>query len=127
MLKYSVGKIADEQYAKYAGAMLQVIIEIYFSDHKARYGKKAINLRKMVFDFERMMKIPPTNAQQFKLETDSDDKKTIVRETGIGTEDGVTMVYEKKNNEHPDRLYLDHKSLDGKPPKGKTVKIVMKL
>jgi hypothetical protein len=127
MLEYSVGKIANEQYVKYAGTMTRVIIEVLFSDHKARFGKKAVNLRKMVFDFEEMMQIPPTHAQQFELKTDSGDKKTIIRETGIGTEAEVAMVYEKKNDEHPEKFYLDHKSLEGTPPKGKTVKIVMKL
>jgi hypothetical protein len=127
LLKYSVGKIVYEQCAKYAGTMIRVIVEVPFSNYKARFGKNVVNLRKMVFDFERMMQIPPTHAQQFELKTDSEDKKTIVRETGIGTEDEVTMVYEKKNNEHPQKFYLDHKSLDGTPPKGKTIKIVMKL
>ncbi len=127
MLEYSAGKIANEQYAKYAGTMTQVIIEVHFSNHKARFGKKAVNLRKMVFDFEKMMQIPPTHAQQFELKTDSADKKTIIRETGIGTEAEVNIVYEKKNNGHPEKFYLNHKSLDGKPPQSKRVKIIMKL
>jgi hypothetical protein len=127
LLEYSVGKIANEQYAKYAGTMTQVIIEVHFSNHKARFGEKAVNLRKMVFDFEKMMQMPPTHARQYELKTDSGDKKTIIRETGIGTEAEMTMVYEKKNNEHPEGFYLDHKSLDGKPAQSKIVKKILKV
>jgi hypothetical protein len=127
ILEKSAGKIASEQYAKFAGEMTQVIIEVQFSNHKARIGKKAVNLRKMVFDFGKRMQIPPTHAQQFELKTDSADEKTIIRETGIGTEAGVSIAYEKKNDGHPEKIYLNQESIDGKPAQSKRVKIIMKL
>ena len=58
ILEKSAGKIANDQYVKFAGDMTQVVIEVQFPDHKARIGKKAVNLRKMVFYFGKRMLIP---------------------------------------------------------------------
>jgi hypothetical protein len=127
ILEKSAGKIANDQYAKFAGDMTQVVIEVQFPNHKARIGKKAVNLRKMVFYFGKRMLIPPTKAQQFELKTDSADEKTIIHETGIGTEAKMSMTYEKQNDGHPKGIYVNREPVEGKPAQGKRVIIKMEL
>jgi hypothetical protein len=127
ILEKSAGKIANDQYTKFAGDMTQVVIEVQFPNHKARIGKKAVNLRKMVFDFGKRMLIPSTKAQQFELKTDSADGKTIIHETGIGTEAQISMTYEKQNDGHPKRIYVNQEPVGGKPAQGKKVIIKMEL
>ncbi len=127
ILENSAGRIANEQYAKHAGTMTHVIVEVQFPDHKARSGKKAANLSKMVFDFGERMSIPHTQAQQFELKTDPADKKNIIHEVGIGTEAKISVTYEKRNNGHPNKIYVNQEPIKRKAIQGKRVVIRMKL
>ena len=73
------------------------------------------------------MRIPSTKAQQFELKTDSADEKTIIHETGIGTEAQISMTYEKQIDGHPKGIYVNREPIEGKPAQGKRVVVTMKL
>jgi hypothetical protein len=125
-LKHYIGRLANKQYKKHEGEMVCVIIELLFSNHKARIHSINHRLGKLIFNFGWRMLLPPLEAEKLELKGDSCESKTIIRESGGNNDARVNIIYEgHKESKYPSKLYLDHRLSNGSTPKGK--KLIIKL
>jgi len=128
LLNNVAGTIANETYREHAGTVTHVIVEIVLSNRKARHGRKSANLGKMVFDFGRRMQLPPTETKAFALANEDGEVKNIVRETGVGRDGLISIIYEKPQLDgHPKSIYLAHKARDNGALKCNVVRVSVPL
>jgi hypothetical protein len=126
ILDRALGKIASDLYSKNAGKLIHLIIEVYFPDHKARIGKKAVKLKKMSFDFGKRMRLPYTKAKEYEMKTESNSNKNIIIEKGIANDSSISITYEKREG-HPDKFFLNHESTVGNTSQIEKIVISMNL